>query len=173
MRFLCKTNRVNDFIHPIADREPLAWIVREQRTALPVARKREAEMLSAGDRLFLYTTRGCFHNPTRDRSRVIGMAVVMGKATSLARPVRFGGRDYAFGVGLQIKLLAPCRTGVEIAPLVDSLATFPNPRAWSAWLRRSVVPLAGDDGDLLASLLIDVAPPYPEAQRTYEPKRRK
>jgi hypothetical protein len=72
------------YLLPIADREPLAWIVREQRTAFGEHRRREAEALAVGDVLFLYTTRGCFRNPTRDRGRVIGRAVVKAPATRAA-----------------------------------------------------------------------------------------
>jgi hypothetical protein len=64
------------YLMPIADREPLMWILHERRTAFPSYRRSDAERLAAGDRLLLYTTRGCFHNPTRDRGRVIGVATV-------------------------------------------------------------------------------------------------
>jgi hypothetical protein len=47
-----------DCLLPIADREPLRWIVHEQRTAFAEHRAAEAAKLSPGDRLFLYTTRG-------------------------------------------------------------------------------------------------------------------
>jgi hypothetical protein len=56
------------YLLPIADREPLAWIVGEQKTAFAEHRTREAARLQEGDRLFLYTTRGCFRTPTRDRA---------------------------------------------------------------------------------------------------------
>ena len=62
------------YLLPISDREPLIWILREQKTALPRYRRRDAERLTTGDRILLYTTRGCFRNPTRDRGRVIGVA---------------------------------------------------------------------------------------------------
>jgi hypothetical protein len=97
----------------------------------------------------------------------MGLALVTARATRLSSPVRFGEREYMLGVELRIKLLAPYRTGVEMAPLVSGLATFPNPEAWSAWLRRAVLPLAVGDGDLLAQLLAEVAPPYPDALPTY------
>ncbi len=85
---------MNTYPLPIADREPLAWIVREQRTAFAEHRAREAASLTAGDVLLLYTTRGCFRNSTRDRGRVIGRAIVMAPAERLAEAVVFGGREF-------------------------------------------------------------------------------
>jgi hypothetical protein len=62
---MCSKNAaVADYLLPIADREPLAWIIAQQRTAVGGHRRREAEALRPGDRVFLYSTRGCFHNPT-------------------------------------------------------------------------------------------------------------
>lgn len=46
-----------DYLLPIADREPLLWIVQERRTAFAEHRAAEAARLERGDRLFLYTTR--------------------------------------------------------------------------------------------------------------------
>jgi hypothetical protein len=51
---------MNSYLLPIADREPLAWILAEQRTAFPAGRAREAKRLERGDRLFLYSTQAAF-----------------------------------------------------------------------------------------------------------------
>jgi hypothetical protein len=134
------------YLMPIADREPLMWIRRERRTAFPSYRRSDAERLAAGDRLLLYTTRGCFHNPTRDRGRVIGVARVKRAAKDLAEPVQFGEREFPIGVDLAFEALVPRNEGVELAPIVTSLPkTFTNPPAWSATLRRALVPF--DDGE--------------------------
>jgi hypothetical protein len=161
------TDEVSDYLLPIADREPLRWIVREQRTALPEHRAREANAVRPGDRIFLYATRGCFHNPTRDRGRVIGQAVVTKPSRRLSQPVRFGGRDYPLDLSMKIERLAPIREGVELAPLVNSMATFPDSGSWSVVLRRALVTLADGDGELLAAKLARVAPRYPKARATY------
>jgi hypothetical protein len=134
------------YLLPIADREPLVWILRERRTAFPIYRRRDAERLAKGDLLLLYTTRGCFHNPTRDRGRVIGVARVKRPAQELAEPVRFGERNFPIGVDLAFETLVPRDEGVELAPMVADLRkTFVNPGAWSATLRRALVPF--DDGE--------------------------
>ncbi len=158
-----------DHLLPIADREPLRRIVHEQRTAFAEHRAADAGRLALGDRVFLYTTRGCFHNPTRDRGRVIASAAVVAPARRLEAPVRFGDREYPYLVELEIETLAPLREGFELAPLVPRLAeTFPDPRSWSVRLRRALVPLAPGDADLIAELLGAVARPYGEARATYE-----
>jgi hypothetical protein len=138
------------YLLPIADREPLAWIVREQKTAFATHRAREAARLEEGDRLFLYTTRGCFRNPTRDRGRVIGVASVAGPAREERPAVEFGGVEYLHAVELRIEKLAPLREGVELAPLVPQLKeTFPDANTWSVRMRRALVPLAEVDAALL------------------------
>jgi len=156
-----------DYLLPISNRAALVWVVSEQRTALPSGRVAEAGLIRRRDRLFLYTTRGCFRNPTRDRGRVISTARVTAPAQELSEPIVFGGRTYQIGLWFRIERLAAVREGVELGPLVSQLATFPNPDAWSARLRRSLVPLAGDDGDVLQHAVAKIAPPYPAALPTY------
>src|SRR5262245_37317767 len=109
------------YLLPIADREPLAWILRERRTAFGDHRARDAASLVPGDVLFLYTTRGCFRNPTRDRGRVIGRATVTRKAWRAEQVPTFGDREYPNVVELDIESIAPLREGVELAPLVPRL----------------------------------------------------
>jgi hypothetical protein len=156
-----------DYLLPIADREPLAWIVAEQRTAVSERRRREAETLEPGDRLFLYTTRGCFRNPTRDRGRVIGIAEVTRRARELDDPVRFGSREYPIEIALRIESLAPRGAGVELTSLLDRLESFPNKRAWSAYMRRALVPLAQRDGATIAGALRRATRPYRESADSY------
>jgi hypothetical protein len=66
----------------LGHRARLAWVLGHSRMASPDgftdARARKGERPDVGDRLFLYTSRGCFGNPTRDRGRVIGEAGVAG-----------------------------------------------------------------------------------------------
>jgi hypothetical protein len=158
---------VSAYLLPIADEEPLIWILAQQRTAFPAARTTDARQLRRGDRLFLYSTRGCFRNPTRDRGRIIGVGHVTGASRELDEPVRFGGREFPIGVNLQIESLAPRRQGVELAPLVDHLDAFPDPRSWSARMRRALVPIPVGDAVQLERELRKVAHPYPRSLATY------
>ncbi len=156
------------YLLPIADREPLAWILRTQQTAFSDNRAREAEALEVGDILFLYTTRGCFRNPTRDRGRVIGRAPVKAPASRAGRPPSFGGREYPYVVALHIESLAPLRGGLELAPLISRLArTFPDPGSWSVRMRRALVPLHPADAAIIDSELGRHVVAYLDAVATY------
>jgi hypothetical protein len=59
------------FLVPIGNRDALRWILAESRMAFVAERAALVEKLRTGTRLFLYTTRGCFKNPSGDRGRVI------------------------------------------------------------------------------------------------------
>jgi hypothetical protein len=156
------------FLLPIADREPLAWILREQRTAFSENRARDAAALEVGDVLYLYTTRGCFRNPTRDRGRVIGRASVVSRVKRASRPPRFGTRDYPWLVKFAIESLVPLHDGVELAPLVPRLRrTFPDPKTWSVRMRRALVPLEAGDAAKIERELASVAVSYRSALPTY------
>jgi hypothetical protein len=156
------------WLMPIAEREALLWIVAEQRSAFPAYRGKDAARLRRGDIVLLYTTRGCFHNPTRDRGRVAGCATVTGKVFTLPEPVRFGDRAFPLGISLKIELLAAPRTGVVLADLVNRLgASFPNRRGWAASLRRALVPLHDSDASVLIDLLGPLAYPYVEMRDHY------
>ena len=156
-----------DYLLPISDRDALSWIVAEQRTAVGAHRRREAEALEPGDRLFLYTTRGCFRNPTRDRGRVIGVARVTRAARVNDKPVRFGDREYPVEFRFAIQSLAPRREGVELVQLLDRLESFPKRNAWSAYLRRALVPLSPLDGIVIADALEGIARAYRDTSATY------
>jgi hypothetical protein len=152
----------------IGDREPLKWILRNQRTAFADRRAREGGALKPGDTLFLYTTRGCFRNPTRDRGRVIGKAVVVTPADRSDPPPAFGAQTYPWVVELQIESLAKRGLGVELAPLVPRLKrTFPDPATWSAQMRRALVPLDAQGAAIVATKLDRAAEPFPDAVSTY------
>ena len=92
----------SDFLLVIGDREPLAWILTQGMMAFPVYRSQTARQVSEGDRFFLYTTRGCFRNPTRDRGRVIGEATVTAPVRMLDEPVEFG--DHSFQLGCSLNM---------------------------------------------------------------------
>jgi hypothetical protein len=158
---------VGGYLLVIGDRAPLAWILREQRMAFPPRRAEDASRLQVGGQLLLYTTRGCFHNPSRDRGRVIGTATVVSPVERLDRPVIFGDRLFPLGCDLSIERLAPWPRGVELAPLVPELDAFPDPATWSARMRRPLVPLSSRDTDLLWSRLEPELEDTDDARSTY------
>ncbi|WP_447925565.1 hypothetical protein [Georgenia muralis] len=134
----------------IGDREALGWVLAEQRIAFPSPNRREVRALSAGDRLYLYMTRRCLKNPTRDRGRVIGVATAASATQLLEQPVEFGGRTFPAGCRLSISELVPFGTGPVLAEFADELETLRDAgRAWSVKLRRPLVPLNAHDVTVL------------------------
>jgi hypothetical protein len=160
---------VSAYLLPIADRQALAWILRQQRTAFGDNRAREAKALEVGDELFLYTTRGCFRNPTRDRGRVIGRAIVTGPAKRARKSPSFAGREFPYVVELSIETVSPLREGLEFPPLVPRLSrTFPDPVTWSVRMRRALVPLDSRDAETIGTALEPFVRSYADAIRTYK-----
>ena len=141
----------------IGEREALRWVLATQRMAFPPGRRRDALRLHEGDGLLLYTTRGAFHNPTRDRGRLIGEATVASPPVELGAPIEIANRQFTTACEIAIQTLAPLGRGVELAPLVPSLAVFPHPKSWSVLLRRPLLGLPPADARLLRSRLQAVA----------------
>lgn len=140
----------------IAEREALAWILRNQRMAFPNGRRDSAARLAPGDNLLLLTTRGCYHNPGRDRTLIVGTAVVTTPVVALDKVAHLAGRDFTTGCDLRIDSLARLREGVDVARLVDSLDLFPKKHAWPAYLRTTFVPVGPKDEQLLRDELRSV-----------------
>lgn len=142
-----------NYLVVIGDRAALRWVLSTRQMAFPERRGGDARRLRAGDRLLLYTTRGCFGNPTRDRGRIIAAAAAASGVQHDDAPVRFAERTYPWRCALHIDRLAPFRTGAVLADHVDRLHAFPNKTAWSVYLRRPLVPLDDHDYGLLAELV--------------------
>ena len=130
------------YLLPISDRDAARWILAEERTAFrhivaetPPDSKPEIASCS--------TRPGAASGiPTRDRGRLIGVATVAREPRDLNEPVHFGDREFTIGIDFQLEVLLPRDGGVELAPLVPKLReSFPNQRAWSARLRRALVPV--------------------------------
>jgi hypothetical protein len=158
---------VASYLLVIGEREALAWLLRESRMAFPPTRRAEVDRLCMGDELFLLTTRGCFHNPGRDRTRVVGRAVVGSPVARLDPPLELVGRTFTRGCDLEITSLTPYLTGVELADLVPRLNAFPDKTTWSIRLRRALVALSEDDATLLRRQLESVALPVDIARSEY------
>lgn len=137
----------------LGDRQAIAWVLREQRMAFPTTSRAEVNRLAVGDELLIYTTRGAYRNPTRDRGRVIGTATVASPVERLDVPVEFGGREFPRECAIAVESLVPWGQGVELQPLVDRLAAFPNAKAWSIQLRRPLLRLPRGDAQLIGERL--------------------
>lgn len=158
-----------DFLLVISDREPLAWILSEGLMAFPAHRSRESGELSEGDRLFLYSTRGCFHNPVRDRGRVIGEATVSSTVSMLERPVKFGDHLFPLGCSLEITGLATRDKGPEMTQLMAHMHLFrgADPKRWGVRLRRVLAPLDNHDASILHRRLLSVMGSVADARQGY------
>jgi hypothetical protein len=100
---------------------------------------------------------------------VIGRARVATSARRQLEPVIFSGREYTWVVRLEIEQLAPLRQGVELAPLVPRLArTFPDPKSWSARMRRALVPIEAADARSIERKLEGLASEYASALPSYD-----
>ncbi len=151
----------------IGERAALSWVVTEQRMAFPAGRTKAARALEEDDEIFLYTTRGCFRNPTRDLGRVIARASVATPVRTLDEPVVFGGRSFTEGCRLEVSGLAPFRDGLVLRDLVPRLSAFPDPATWSVRMRRASLPLPPADADLVRAELRPLLRPYDEAADAY------
>jgi len=144
----------NAFLLVIGDRTALGWILTESRMAFPRSNRAEVRALEVGDRLYLYTTRGCFKNPTRDRGRIIGTATVISPVAPLDPPPMFGGRAFPIGCDLRLGPIALLHRGVELAQIVAGLDAFESLGAsWSIGLRRPLVSFSERDSGRLDQLL--------------------
>ena len=155
----------------ISDREPLAWLLSEQRWAIPANRARSAP--GVGDELLLYTTRGCYRNPGRDRGRVMGLATVTSSPGALPDAVSFRGRDFTTGFDVAIDGVAPVHQGVELGQMAGHLDFLPDADTWSVRLRRSLISLSERDANAIRAVLTphlqplrDVLPDYVSAAKT-------
>lgn len=137
------------YLQVLSERAAVGWVLSGSRTAFSDARRGLASQLRAGDELFLYTTRGCFHNPRKHRSWVIGKARVASPVVELCEPVCLAGRTFPVGCDLDLEVLVPPLSGIEFAPLVPQLASFGQGGDWAWRLRRSIVPLTPRDASLL------------------------
>lgn len=138
----------------LGDREALRWVLRHERMAFEAHRGNDVKRLAVGDTLFLYTTRGCFHNPTRDRGRVIGHAVVTSPVEPLKQSVVVMDREFALGCSFDLVALAPRHEGVVLADLVPKLDAFPIKSAWSTRMRRPLLTLPPKDAALIKHELV-------------------
>jgi hypothetical protein len=127
----------------------------------------QAMALEVGNELLIYTTRGCFHNPTRDVGRVMGLANVTTRVRDLTEPVVFGERRYTSGCELAVQGVAALREGVESGPLVTELHVFPDAETWGMQLRRPLVPLDEHDARALKRYLATLLEPLDHHLNAY------
>ncbi|GKV72018.1 hypothetical protein [Pseudarthrobacter sp. NCCP-2145] len=133
----------------LAEREAILWVLQNELMAFPARPRREVSALQPGDELVLLTTRGAYHNPTRDRTRVIGTAIVHSKVAPFEPEVEIVGRTFASGCQIRLETLAPYSAGPEIGPLAPQIQALHGEKNWGWLLRKPLVLLDESDVALL------------------------
>lgn len=129
----------------LAEREAILWVLLHEQMAFPIRRRKEVSALQPGDELVLLTTRGAYHNPTKDRTRIIGTARVQSEVAPLNPHMELAGRTFGSSCQIKLETLAPYPSGPEVgslAPHIHALHGEPN---WGWLLRKPLVPLEESD----------------------------
>ena len=151
----------------LGEREAIRWVVTSGQMAFPATPRREVAALRAGDQLLLVSTRGAFHNPARDRTRVIGTATVGTAVEALEQPVELAGRLYTKACSIEMESLTPYLEGLEFAPLTDRLDTFRGRSHWGMLLRRPLVLISDADAEVIRKLLSKLTSDLAQATAEY------
>ena len=125
--------------------EGLRWVLASKKMAFTAARRTLAARIEPGDRIVLYVGRGAYHNPTRDRSQIIGLATAKTQVKDLRSRITIGGREFACACDLEIDVALPERQGTPIDPLVGRLSFVKRPEVWGQYFRSSLIPLGVHD----------------------------
>ena len=156
------------YLFIIGEREALHWVVHASRVAFPPGRTAQARVLDTGDLLFLYTTRGAFHNPTRDRGRIAGRAVVLEPPQVFDDAMELAGLRFASGCPIDIDLLAPYLGGADLVELVPRMSTtFGAGDGWRARLRGTLLRVAEADTPVLEHAVSEHAGPLEDVLADY------
>ncbi|WP_433454038.1 hypothetical protein ACQPXS_38400 [Streptomyces sp. CA-142005] len=156
----------------IGDRAALSWVVTEQRMAFPAGGAKAARALEEGDENFLYTTRGCFRNPTRDRGRIVGRATIAGPVRALDEPVVLGERPSRRTAAWRCPAWPASARDSVLRDLVPRLSVLPDPATWSVRMRRASLTLPAADADLVRTEVEPLLRPYDETAEGYRWKER-
>lgn len=125
----------------IADRAALHWVLSQQRMAF--RSHVHTHGLTVGDDVVVYATRGCWHNPTRDRAQVAAIGKIASSVKE--RPIDVAGEGLARHCRLRLEIVLPEREGFPFSDLVDRLRLTRGRSHWGPLLRRTIVAL--DPGD--------------------------
>ena len=135
----------------------LRWVVEHEQMLFAEHQKRRLTQMRSEDRAVLYTTRGAFHNPTRDEARLVGLATVKANPSRREQPVMLSDREFPWACPISIDLLLPERTGASVRDLVPTLDLVKKPHAWSSYFRQSPISIGRADFDRMKQAL-DVKP---------------
>ncbi len=130
----------------------LRWVLDHRQMAFRTHQARRAGRIRERDTAVLYVTRGAFHNPTRDRARLAGLAEVIGPPEQ-GQSVEIIDREFQLLVPIQVTILLPEREGPEVAPVAGRLDRVKRPEVWGHYFRNSPIEMTEHDWTLLRGLI--------------------
>lgn len=137
----------------LGNRTAMEWVIDRGRMAVG---PRVRTLPAIGDRLVLYTSRGAFHNPTRDRAQILALGVTSSEPDN--RRVVVAGAAYARSFAIDIDVMAEPRRGLDFLPLVPRLDFIHNRASWGGALRRPVVHIGDKDYKTIAAAFREGVP---------------
>lgn len=136
--------------------EGFRWVTENQKMAFSAGKCSRARRIRREDRLIFYMARGAYHNPTRDRSQLMGIATVEGDVNPLSRTVLIQGKQFTCGCPLRIEHILPERRGVPFDDrFVQRLRFIKRKEVWGQYLRSGLVHLDGRDAAVLYRAVLD------------------
>lgn len=138
------------WIFVIGERDALRWVLERERMAFRSHVHTDA--LAEGDDVVIYATRGCWHNPTRDRSQIVAIGTLAGPVA--AGPITVAGERMARSCPLALTAILPDRNGVPFERLVDRLRMTNGKTHWGLVMRRTIVPLCAADHRTIVAAVV-------------------
>ncbi len=140
-----------------ADVKGFRWVVQHSRMAFSEGMASRARKIQEDDQLVLYLARSAFHNPTRDRSQLGGLATVTSPLERLPKTLRIANREFTWGCDLELAAVLPERQGVSIHSLLPQLSFVQHRQPWGVAFRHGLIRLSGPDLQLLATAIRNAA----------------
>jgi hypothetical protein len=135
---------VAGWLFVIGDGDSLRWVLGKRRMAFRAHVK--TSHLSPGDATVIYATRGCWHNPTRDRAQILAIGSIASPIRN--KPVGVAGETMPQYCDLVFDVVLPERGGVPFTGLVEQLSLTKGRANWGPLLHRTIVSIG--DGDVAA-----------------------
>jgi hypothetical protein len=132
--------------------EGLRWVLKHKRMAFPTSAAGRVAGMGPGDRAVLYLARGAFHNPTRDVSRLGGLASVTGPLRH-GRPVEIARREFEWFVAIDPEMVLPERHGPEVRALASRLTLVKRPEVWGQYFRTTPIEVGEKDFEVMAEMV--------------------
>jgi hypothetical protein len=99
--------------------------------------------VEVGDFFAIYTTRGAFHNPTRDQSQIVALGQFASQVQRRAVTID----DFVYSRSCKLRVTAELepRHGLPFRPLINQLNFIQNKKGWASTMRRTLVPVGPED----------------------------